>query len=197
MGATFLCFDSNILTFEVDVWVVYPKHYLWFCRPWDVRKFFKNQIGFLYLSEQYPESFASWILGVAPTGIDILKTERSRWTYSCWFCSFAASSESNITLRISSERHNSSVLEGGCDERSTNVLRNYSRGKVRGSLAVYPTLINWRIGTVTLDLQLQVQNLTTSELEELGVALLDFRDASDLDGWLSNIDKWHFIIYCW
>ena len=30
-----------------------------------------------YLSQQYPESFASWILGEVPTSIDILKTELS------------------------------------------------------------------------------------------------------------------------
>jgi predicted transposase YdaD len=30
-----------------------------------------------YLSEQYPESFATWILGEAPTRADILKTELS------------------------------------------------------------------------------------------------------------------------
>ena len=30
-----------------------------------------------YLSEQYPESFASWILGETPANIDILKTELS------------------------------------------------------------------------------------------------------------------------
>lgn len=30
-----------------------------------------------YLSEQYPESFATWILGAAPTSVDILKTELS------------------------------------------------------------------------------------------------------------------------
>ncbi|WP_322506325.1 DUF4351 domain-containing protein [Chroococcidiopsis cubana] len=39
---------------------------------------------------------------------------------------------------------------------------------------------------LTLDLQLQVQNLTTPQLEELGVALLDFNNADDLAAWLQN-----------
>ncbi|MDV2997604.1 MAG: hypothetical protein N4J56_007309 [Chroococcidiopsis sp. SAG 2025] len=47
-------------------------------------------------------------------------------------------------------------------------------------------LLNRRIGTLTLDLQLQVQNLTTPQLEELGVALLDFNNAADLTAWLQN-----------
>ncbi|MGL5925119.1 DUF4351 domain-containing protein [Chroococcidiopsis sp.] len=47
-------------------------------------------------------------------------------------------------------------------------------------------LLTRRIGTLTLDLQLQVQNLTTAQLEELGVALLDFNNAADLAAWLQN-----------
>ncbi|MDV2997553.1 MAG: hypothetical protein N4J56_007258 [Chroococcidiopsis sp. SAG 2025] len=43
-----------------------------------------------------------------------------------------------------------------------------------------------RIGEVTPQLQAQIQNLTTAQIEELGVALLDFRDASDLIIWLQN-----------
>ncbi|MBE9020747.1 DUF4351 domain-containing protein [Chroococcidiopsidales cyanobacterium LEGE 13417] len=47
-------------------------------------------------------------------------------------------------------------------------------------------LLYRRIGTLTPNLQLQVQNLTTPQLEELGVALLDFNHASDLATWLQN-----------
>lgn len=47
-------------------------------------------------------------------------------------------------------------------------------------------LLNRRIGTIALDLQLQVQNLTTPQLEELGMALLDFNNASELAAWLQN-----------
>jgi len=47
-------------------------------------------------------------------------------------------------------------------------------------------LLNRQIGILTLDLQLMVQNLTTPQLEELGVALLDFNNADDLAAWLQN-----------
>jgi len=44
-----------------------------------------------------------------------------------------------------------------------------------------------QIGTLTLDLQLMmVQNLTTAQLEELGVALLDFDNPDVLAAWLQN-----------
>ncbi|MBD2309118.1 DUF4351 domain-containing protein [Chroococcidiopsis sp. FACHB-1243] len=42
---------------------------------------------------------------------------------------------------------------------------------------------DWRIGEVALQLQAQIQNLTTPQLEELGVALLDFNNATDLAAW--------------
>jgi len=50
MGSAFLCIDSFILPFKVDVWMVYSTHYLWFYHPSDVRSLFKTQIGFLYYS---------------------------------------------------------------------------------------------------------------------------------------------------
>lgn len=59
-------------------------------------------------------------------------------------------------------------------------------GKREEALSFTMRLLTRRIGTVTLDLQLQIQNLTTAQLEELGVALLDFNNSSDLAAWLQN-----------
>lgn len=59
-------------------------------------------------------------------------------------------------------------------------------GKREEALSFTMRLLAKRIGTVTLDLQLQIQNLTTAQLEELGVALLDFNNASDLVTWLED-----------
>jgi hypothetical protein len=39
---------------------------------------------------------------------------------------------------------------------------------------------------VAPQLQAQIQELATSQLEELGVALLDFDNPSDLAAWLQN-----------
>lgn len=60
------------------------------------------------------------------------------------------------------------------------------RGKREEALSLTLRQLIRRIGEVTPQLQAQIQNLTTAQIEELGVALLDFRDASDLITWLQN-----------
>ncbi len=41
-----------------------------------------------------------------------------------------------------------------------------------------------RLGNLSPDLQAQIQTLSATQLEDLGVALLDFSDSSDLATWL-------------
>ncbi|MDV2997552.1 MAG: hypothetical protein N4J56_007257 [Chroococcidiopsis sp. SAG 2025] len=60
------------------------------------------------------------------------------------------------------------------------------RGKREEALSFTLRLLTRRIGGVAPDLQTQIQNLTTSQLEELGVALLDFNNADALTAWLQN-----------
>jgi len=60
------------------------------------------------------------------------------------------------------------------------------RGKREEALSLTLRLLTRRIGEVAPELQTQIQNLTTAQLEELGVALLDFNNAADLTAWLQN-----------
>jgi predicted transposase/invertase (TIGR01784 family) len=60
------------------------------------------------------------------------------------------------------------------------------QGKQEEALSFTMRLLTRRIGEVAPDLQAQIQNLTTPQLEELGVALLDFNNAADLTAWLQN-----------
>ncbi|MDZ4879077.1 MAG: hypothetical protein CLLPBCKN_008515 [Chroococcidiopsis cubana SAG 39.79] len=60
------------------------------------------------------------------------------------------------------------------------------RGKREEALLLTLRLLMRRIGEVAPQLQTQIQNLTTAQLEELGVALLDFNNAADLTAWLQN-----------
>ncbi len=60
------------------------------------------------------------------------------------------------------------------------------QGKQEEALLLIVRQLTRRIGTVAPDLQLKIQNLTTAELEELGEALLEFNNASDLVVWLQN-----------
>jgi predicted transposase/invertase (TIGR01784 family) len=66
------------------------------------------------------------------------------------------------------------------------IREGIQQGKQEEALSFTMRLLTRRIGMVTPQLQAQIQNLTTSQLEELGVALLDFRDTSDLINWLQN-----------
>ena len=61
-----------------------------------------------------------------------------------------------------------------------------ARGKREEALSLTLRLLTRRIGEVAPQLQTQIQNLTTAQLEELGVALLDFNNAADLTAWLQN-----------
>jgi predicted transposase YdaD len=60
------------------------------------------------------------------------------------------------------------------------------RGKREEALSFTLRLLTRRIGEVAPDLQAQIQNLPTFQLEELGLALLDFSSPDDLTAWLQN-----------
>ncbi|BAZ26178.1 hypothetical protein NIES4073_70840 [Kalymmatonema gypsitolerans NIES-4073] len=46
--------------------------------------------------------------------------------------------------------------------------------------------LNRRFGRVTPQLQERIQNLSTTELEDLAEALLDFTNIADVEAWLGN-----------
>ncbi|WP_242046615.1 DUF4351 domain-containing protein [Cylindrospermum sp. FACHB-282] len=47
-------------------------------------------------------------------------------------------------------------------------------------------LLRRRVGTVAPALQLQIQALSLTKLEDLGEALLDFSSLADLEAWLAQ-----------
>ncbi|PSB42693.1 hypothetical protein C7B80_26700 [Cyanosarcina cf. burmensis CCALA 770] len=66
------------------------------------------------------------------------------------------------------------------------IQQGIQQGKQEEALSFTMRLLTRRIGEVAPDLQAQIQNLTTPQLEELGVALLDFNNADALAAWLQN-----------
>lgn len=68
------------------------------------------------------------------------------------------------------------ILEG--------VEQGLRQGKREEALSYTMRLLTRRFGLVAPELQAQIQELTTSQLEELGEALLDFAGVSDLVTWL-------------
>ncbi len=62
-------------------------------------------------------------------------------------------------------------------------------GKQEGELAIIYRLLPRRIGTVAPELQQRLLRLSISQLEDLGEALLDFEEPSDLIAWLDRVQS--------
>nr|WP_199330662.1 DUF4351 domain-containing protein [Microcoleus sp. FACHB-68] len=60
------------------------------------------------------------------------------------------------------------------------------QGRQEGELALIMRLLNRRLGTVELQLQERIQQLSISQLEDLAEALLDFSQVGDLVNWLDS-----------
>jgi predicted transposase YdaD len=59
-----------------------------------------------------------------------------------------------------------------------------ARGEARGALNLVLRLLTRRIGTLAPETEVQIRTLLLGKLEELGEALLDFSQPSDLRDWL-------------
>ncbi|NJN37632.1 MAG: DUF4351 domain-containing protein [Acaryochloridaceae cyanobacterium CSU_3_4] len=62
--------------------------------------------------------------------------------------------------------------------------RGETKGKIEEGLNLVLRQLNRRIGTIAPSTETQIRSLSLSQLEELGEALLDFSNPSDLDEWL-------------
>jgi predicted transposase YdaD len=55
-----------------------------------------------------------------------------------------------------------------------------------GALSMLMRQLRRKVGTVPPVLQLKIQSLPLTQVEELGEALLDFSDLTDLEAWLAQ-----------
>jgi predicted transposase YdaD len=60
------------------------------------------------------------------------------------------------------------------------------QGRQQGEVALIMRLLNRRFGGVTPKVETRIRSLSIEQLENLGEALLDFSDASDLAAWLNG-----------
>ena len=67
------------------------------------------------------------------------------------------------------------ILQEGREEGRQSELRLVMRQLTR------------RIGAINLQLQSQIENLSLTQLEDLGEVLLDFATEEDLINWLNNL----------
>lgn len=66
-------------------------------------------------------------------------------------------------------------------------LEGQLEGQLEGELTLVLRLLTRRVGTLDESLVQRVRGLSLEELEQLGEALLDFSDVSDLQGWLADL----------
>jgi predicted transposase YdaD len=62
----------------------------------------------------------------------------------------------------------------------------YERGKQEGKQELILSLLQRRVGELSLELQDRIKSLSLNQLETLGEALLDFTDMQDLLNWLQT-----------
>jgi len=60
------------------------------------------------------------------------------------------------------------------------------QGGRREAISMVLRQLNRQIGSLTPEIQAQIQTLSISQLEDLGEALLDFSQSTDLTLWLQN-----------
>ncbi|MBC6433714.1 DUF4351 domain-containing protein [Nostoc sp. HG1] len=63
------------------------------------------------------------------------------------------------------------------------------KGIQKGKLEIIMRLLNRKVGAVTPELEERIRQLSTTQLEDLAEALLDFSNASDLVAWLNGLEK--------
>ena len=59
-------------------------------------------------------------------------------------------------------------------------------GKTQATLNLVTRLLRKRFGTAFMSHEQQLEHLTQTQLEDLGEALLDFKDTGDLVQWLAQ-----------
>jgi predicted transposase YdaD len=75
----------------------------------------------------------------------------------------------------------------GIELQQTRVYREaVAEGRQAGEASVIMRQLNRRLGSVPADRAAQIQQLTVPQLEDLGEALLDFTNLTDLETWMNQ-----------
>ena len=71
-------------------------------------------------------------------------------------------------------------------DRELAVQEGKIEGKIEGEILLIIRQLNRRIGEIPVSLTERIQKLPLEKLEILGVELLDFTNADDLETWLNQ-----------
>jgi len=78
------------------------------------------------------------------------------------------------------------VMEIVTSWMETGIQQGRQEGRREEAASMVLRLLNRRCGSLTTELQQQIQNLSVEQLEELGEELLDFTSIQNLINWLQN-----------
>ena len=75
------------------------------------------------------------------------------------------------------------LLEG----ENLGLEKGFEQGRVEEAQSLVLRLLNRRLGAIALKTAAQIRNLSLTQVEQLGEALLDFSDRADLEDWLKRV----------
>jgi len=79
------------------------------------------------------------------------------------------------------------TIEPREQEKVMQIVTSWMRqGEKQGELKLLMRLLNRRLGEISPQLKGRIENLSTSDIENLGEALLDFSSVADLEAWFEN-----------
>ncbi len=79
------------------------------------------------------------------------------------------------------------TIEPREQEEVMQIVTSWMRqGEKQGELKLLMRLLNRRLGEISPQLKGRIENLSTSDIENLGEALLDFSSVADLEAWFEN-----------
>jgi hypothetical protein len=92
----------------------------------------------------------------------------------------------NLKIQLEAKTKKSSKDRKLIMNLSPLYLEKISEAEQRGKAELVVSLLSYRFGDISLALTQKVANLTIEQLDALGKALLDFREATELVAWLAQ-----------
>jgi predicted transposase/invertase (TIGR01784 family) len=96
---------------------------------------------------------------------------------------FAIANEANLNLQ---ELEDLEKREMFIEDQRGAIIKGRQEGRQEGKLELIMRLLERRVGEIEPEVQTSIRRLSIAQLENLGEALLDFTNASDLQAWLQG-----------
>jgi len=139
-----------------------------------------------YLAEEYPADFVRWLLEIDTEEIQVIKTEPPTQQRDLSVCTGILAGlrfDTNLIQQLfrreimRESAFYQVILAEGLEE-------GLQQGLQQGEAKLVLRQLRRRFGSITPEIETQIQTLTIPQLEALAEALLDFTDITALTTWL-------------